>query len=155
VQNHERVEPGCKRTRTLQTPASWARTFSGVLVERCGIRAPGAAPLSRIQTFSANAVKRPISAPWQASKSHTYFGTRFRAPGCHTFCRNAASGCESGSKAQKSAAEFERFATTVAGRDRRSVSRGRDASVASGENQSKLPGLRLAAAAAGCRSRAT
>ncbi len=31
------------------------------------------------------------------------------APDCHTFWRNPASGCESGSNARKSAAEFERL----------------------------------------------
>jgi len=45
----------------------------------------------------------------QASETHPFFGTQFRAPDCHTFWRNGASGCEPEQNALKPAAEFERF----------------------------------------------
>jgi hypothetical protein len=72
---------------------------------------PAELPLGAVsftQPFLEFDEKAPISAT-QAPPTHPFFGTRFRAPDCHTFWRTVASGRESGSNARKSAAEIERF----------------------------------------------
>ena len=51
--------------------------------------------------------------PRSQAETHPYFSTRFRAPDCHTFWRNKASGRGSGEIALKSAAEFEPFLQQV------------------------------------------
>ena len=51
--------------------------------------------------------------PRSQAETHPYFSMRFRAPDCHTFWRNKASGRGSGEIALKSAAEFEPFLQQV------------------------------------------
>ena len=63
------------------------------------------------QSFSATATKRPISAEVAAAGNSSVFRHAIHVPETHTFSRNPASGCDSGSNALKSAAEFERFLT--------------------------------------------